>query len=185
MIEFVTQVDSYFLILLLLDMSKVTRMAQFALSSSHQLRISENLAHSMFVLAPTLVLNTLVTTLLMGTGLLTGFQRLELLSRYAIIYQVVNFLIYVTFYPAGLSLILELMYTTDGRPGNHQTKVVRTSFRNCVRDRPSINDVSQIWTFFDPFPLSCSMSYAIVKHCPTPYLPLLVLHHLCSYLLNF
>jgi len=81
-------VDSYFLILLLLDMSKVTRMAQFALSSSHQLRISENLAHSMFVLAPTLVLNTLATTLMMGTGLLTGFQRLELLSRYAIIYQV-------------------------------------------------------------------------------------------------
>ena len=39
-------VDSYFLILLLLDMSKVTRMAQFALSSSHQVRISENLAHS-------------------------------------------------------------------------------------------------------------------------------------------
>jgi hydroxymethylglutaryl-CoA reductase (NADPH) len=81
-------VDSYFLILLLLDMSKVTRMAQFALSSSHQVRISENLAHSMFVLAPTLVLNTLATTLMMGTGLLTGFQRLELLSRYAIIYQV-------------------------------------------------------------------------------------------------
>jgi hypothetical protein len=42
----------------------------------------------MFVLAPTLILNTVVTTLMMGTGLLTGFQRLELLSRYAIIYQV-------------------------------------------------------------------------------------------------
>jgi hydroxymethylglutaryl-CoA reductase (NADPH) len=50
-----TLVDSYFLILLLLDMSKVTCMAQFALSSLHQLRISENLAHSMFLLAPTLV----------------------------------------------------------------------------------------------------------------------------------
>lgn len=124
--DFNVLVDSYFLILLLLDMSKVTRMAQFALSSSHQVRISENLAHSMFVLAPTLVLNTLATTLMMGTGLLTGFQRLELLSRYAIIYQVVNFLIYVTFYPAGLSLLLELMYTADGRPGWDVRHIINT-----------------------------------------------------------
>jgi hypothetical protein len=43
-------------------------MAQFALSSSHQRRVSENVAHGMFVLAPALTLNTLAATLLMGTG---------------------------------------------------------------------------------------------------------------------
>lgn len=80
----------------------------------------------MFVLAPTLILNTVATTLMMGTGLLTGFQRLELLSRYAIIYQVVNFLIYVTFYPAGLSLLLELMYTEDGQPGWDVRHIINT-----------------------------------------------------------
>jgi len=37
------------------------------------------------------VLDTIATTLLMSTGLLTGFQRLELLSHYAIIYQVIFF----------------------------------------------------------------------------------------------
>ena len=95
-------IDSYFLILLLIDMPKVTRMAQFALSSSHQRRVSENVAHGMFVLAPALTLNTLAATLLMGTGALTGFYRLELLSRYAIVYTLVNFLVYVTFFPAGL-----------------------------------------------------------------------------------
>jgi hypothetical protein len=40
--------------------------------------------------------------------------------------QVVNFLIYVTFYPAGLSLILELMYTTDGRPGWDVRHIINT-----------------------------------------------------------
>ena len=45
--------DSWFLVLLLIDMPKITRMAQFALSSSHHRRIGENLGHGMFVLAPT------------------------------------------------------------------------------------------------------------------------------------
>jgi hydroxymethylglutaryl-CoA reductase (NADPH) len=52
----------------------------------------------------------------LAPGALTGFYRLELLSRYAIVYTLVNFLIYVTFFPAGLSLVLELMYSADGRP---------------------------------------------------------------------
>ena len=119
-------IDSYFLILLLIDMPKVTRMAQFALSSSHQRRVSENVAHGMFVLAPALTLNTLAATLLMGTGALTGFYRLELLSRYAIVYTLVNFLIYVTFFPAGLSLVLELMYSADGRPQWDVRQIINT-----------------------------------------------------------
>ena len=124
--EFKILVDSYFLILLLIDMPKVTRMAQFALSSSHQRRVSENVAHGMFVLAPTLTLNTLAATLLMGTGSLTGFHRLELLSSYAIVYNLVNFLIYVTFYPAALSLVLELMYSADGRPQWDVRQIINT-----------------------------------------------------------
>lgn len=119
-------IDSYFLILLLIDMPKVTRMAQFALSSSHQRRVSENVAHGMFVLAPALTLNTLAATLLMGTGALTGFYRLELLSRYAIVYTLVNFLVYVTFFPAGLSLVLELMYSADGRPQWDVRQIINT-----------------------------------------------------------
>lgn len=118
--------DSVCLILLLIDMPKVTRMAQFALSSSHQRRVGENIAHGMFVLAPTLTLNTLSATLLMGTGSLTGFHRLEQLSQYAIVYNLVNFLVYVTFYPAGLSLILELMYGSDGRPQWDVRQIINT-----------------------------------------------------------
>ncbi len=32
----------------------------------------------------------------------------------------------MTFYPAGLSLILELMYTTDGRPGWDVRQIINT-----------------------------------------------------------
>lgn len=38
----------------------------------------------------------------------------------------INFLVYVTFYPAGLSLILELMYTNDGQPGWDVRGVINT-----------------------------------------------------------
>ena len=52
--------DSWFMVLLLMDMQRVSSMAQFALCSSHQRAISENIAHGMYVLAPTFSLDTLI-----------------------------------------------------------------------------------------------------------------------------
>ena len=54
--------------------------------------------------------------MLMGMGSLTGIAKLEVYAWYAVIFNLVNFIVYMTFFPAGLSLILELMYCHDGRP---------------------------------------------------------------------
>ena len=54
--------------------------------------------------------------MLMGMGSLTGIAKLEVYAWYAVIFNLVNFIVYMTFFPSGLSLILELMYCHDGRP---------------------------------------------------------------------
>ena len=58
----------------------------------------------------------LLQVMLMGMGSLTGIAKLEVYAWYAVIFNLVNFIVYMTFFPSGLSLILELMYCHDGRP---------------------------------------------------------------------
>jgi len=114
--EFENVKESWFLIMLLIDIPKVTRLAQFALTSSHQRRISENLAVGMAHLGPVMSFETLGKVLLVGLCGLTGYKRLELLSTYGLLTIIVNFLLFMTFFPAGLSLVLELMFSRTGRP---------------------------------------------------------------------
>ena len=118
--------DSWFMVLLLMDMQRVSRMAQFALSSSHHRRISENIAHGMYVLAPTFSLDTMIKVMLMGMGSLTGIPKLEVYAWYAVVFNMVNFIVYMTFFPSGLSLVLELMYCTDGRPRWDVRQIIQT-----------------------------------------------------------
>jgi len=128
--------DSWFMVLLLMDMQRVSRMAQFALSSSHHRRIAENIAHGMYVLAPTFTMDTMIKVMLMGVGSLTGIPKLEVYAWYAVVFNMVNFIVYMTFFPAGLSLVLELMYCTDGRP--------RWDVRQIIQTLPSEDSTSPV-----------------------------------------
>merc|ERR1719376_1103400 len=118
--------DSWFMVLLLMDTQRVSRMAQFALSSSHHRRIAENIAHGMYVLAPTFTMDTMIKVMLMGVGSLTGIPKLEVYAWYAVVFNMVNFIVYMTFFPAGLRLVLELMYCTDGRPRWDVRQIIQT-----------------------------------------------------------
>jgi len=114
--EFDNVKESWFLIMLFTDIPKVTRMAQFALTSSHQRRIPANVAVGMAQLGPAMTFETLGKVLLVGLCGLTNYKRLELLAIYAVITVVVDFLIFMSFFPAGLSLVIELMFNKAGRP---------------------------------------------------------------------
>ena len=114
--EFENVKESWFLIMLFTDIPKVTRMAQFALTSSQQRRIPANVAVGMAQLGPAMSFETLGKILVVGLCGLTNYKRLELLATYAIITVVVDFLTFMSFYPAGLSLVIELMFTKAGRP---------------------------------------------------------------------
>lgn len=125
--------DALFFFLLLIDLSKAAMLAQFALSASNQEEVECNIARGMSVLGPTITLDTIVETLVISVGTLSGkkkttttrnssldinrirfsgVQRLEMLSCFACLSVLVNYVIFMTFYPACLSLILELSRTT-------------------------------------------------------------------------
>ncbi|XP_058059840.1 3-hydroxy-3-methylglutaryl-coenzyme A reductase [Anopheles bellator] len=102
--------DALFLFLLLIDLSKAGILAQLALCGANQSEVTRNIARGMEVLGPALSLDTLVETLVIGVGTLSGVQRLELLSGFAVLSALVNYVVFMTFYPACLSLILDLTH---------------------------------------------------------------------------
>lgn len=105
--------DALFFFLLLIDLSKAATLAEFALSASSHHEVKSNIARGMSILGPSITLDTIVETLVIGVGTLSGVQRLEMLSYYACLSVLVNYVIFMTFYPACLSLILELTRTTN------------------------------------------------------------------------
>lgn len=100
--------DALFFFLLIIDLSKAAILAQLALSSRNQEEVRANIARGMSLLGPTITLDTLVATLLISIGSLSGVRRLEILCSFACLGVVVNYVVFMTFYPACLSLILEL-----------------------------------------------------------------------------
>ena len=100
--------DALFFFLLLTDLSKAGTLAQLALCGSSQSEVTMNIARGMEILGPSLSLDTLVEALVIGVGTMSGVQRLELLSGYAVMSAIVNYIVFMTFYPACLSLILDL-----------------------------------------------------------------------------
>lgn len=62
----------------------------------------------MEIFGPAISLDTIVETLVISVGTLSGVYRLEILCSFAIMSVVVNYVVFMTFYPACLSLIMDL-----------------------------------------------------------------------------
>ncbi|KAJ4434412.1 3-hydroxy-3-methylglutaryl-coenzyme A reductase, partial [Periplaneta americana] len=117
--------DALFFFLLLIDLSKATLLAQFALSSRSQDEVKHNIARGIAMLGPTITLDTVVETLVIGVGTLSGVRRLEVLCCFACMSVIVNYIVFMTFYPACLSLILELSRSGEGgRPAWHDKSLI-------------------------------------------------------------
>ena len=116
--EFENVKESWFLIMLFTDIPKVTRMAQFALTSSHQRRIPANIAvgsivHSLIEIYFAAECDCTLASLQVGMaqlGLaamafetlgkicgLTHYKRLELLATFAVTTVIVDFLIFMRY----------------------------------------------------------------------------------------
>lgn len=83
-------------------------MAQLALNAQNQAEVTSSIARGMEILGPSISLDTLVTALVIRVGTLSGVHRLESLCSFAVMSVIVNYVVFMTFYPACLSLILEL-----------------------------------------------------------------------------
>ncbi|CAH0551758.1 unnamed protein product [Brassicogethes aeneus] len=118
-IEFAQLKDALFFFLLLIDLSKAATLAQFALTATSKEEISLKIARGISVLGPHLTLDTIVETLVIGVGTLSGVDRLEIVSYFACLSVIVNYIIFMTVYPACLSLMLELVKITNYYDKNH------------------------------------------------------------------
>lgn len=102
---------------LLSDLSKASLLAQFALSSYTREEVRENIARGMAILGPSLTLDTLVETLAIGVGTVSGVRRLEVISCLACMSVLVNYVVFMILFPACLSLALELSHDrSDSAP---------------------------------------------------------------------
>ncbi|XP_051534112.1 3-hydroxy-3-methylglutaryl-coenzyme A reductase-like [Myxocyprinus asiaticus] len=103
--------------LLLIDLSKACTLAKFALSSNSQEEVRENIAQGMAILGPTFTLDALVECLVIGVGTMSGVCQLEVMCCFGCMSVLANYFVFMTFFPACLSLVLELSRESrEGRP---------------------------------------------------------------------
>ncbi|XP_057664342.1 3-hydroxy-3-methylglutaryl-coenzyme A reductase isoform X1 [Diorhabda carinulata] len=135
--------DALFFFLLLIDLSKAAMLAQFALNASNQNEVKTNIAKGMALLGPTITLDTIVETLVIGVGTLSGVHRLEMLSYFACLSVLVNYMVFMTFYPACLSLTLELSRST-GMYSNKQSLIAKAFREEDHKSNPVVQRVKLI-----------------------------------------
>ncbi|KAK3609120.1 hypothetical protein CHS0354_007798 [Potamilus streckersoni] len=94
--------------LLMIDLSKASNLAAFALKSKSQDEVRSNIGDGMSLLGPIITLDTVVETLVIGVGTLSGVKQLHTMCCFGCLSVVVNYIAFMTFYPACLALVLEL-----------------------------------------------------------------------------
>ncbi|KAK6316123.1 hypothetical protein J4Q44_G00136470 [Coregonus suidteri] len=103
--------------LLLIDLSKACALAKFALSSNSQEEVRENISQGMAILGPTFTLDALVKCLVIGVGTMSGVRQLEMMCCFGCMSVLANYFVFMTFFPACVSLVLELSRESrEGRP---------------------------------------------------------------------
>ncbi|KAJ0067713.1 hypothetical protein NL108_010013, partial [Boleophthalmus pectinirostris] len=103
--------------LLLIDLSKACALAKFALSSNSQEEVRDNIARGMAVLGPTFTLDALVECLVIGVGTMSGVRQLEIMCGFGCMSVLANYFVFMTFFPACVSLVLELSRESqEGHP---------------------------------------------------------------------
>ncbi|XP_044147815.1 3-hydroxy-3-methylglutaryl-coenzyme A reductase-like isoform X1 [Bufo gargarizans] len=103
--------------LLLIDLSKASALAKFALSSNSQVDVRDNIARGMAILGPTFTLDALVKCLVIGVGTMSGVRQLEIMCCFGCMSILANYFAFMTFFPACVSLVLELSRESrEGRP---------------------------------------------------------------------
>uniref|UniRef100_A0A8B9R9D7 3-hydroxy-3-methylglutaryl coenzyme A reductase n=1 Tax=Astyanax mexicanus TaxID=7994 RepID=A0A8B9R9D7_ASTMX len=79
--------------------------------------LKENIAQGMAILGPTFTLDAVVECLVIGVGTMSGVRQLELMCCFGCISVLANYFVFMTFFPACVSLVLELSRESrEGRP---------------------------------------------------------------------
>uniref|UniRef100_A0AAY4A5B4 3-hydroxy-3-methylglutaryl-coenzyme A reductase n=1 Tax=Denticeps clupeoides TaxID=299321 RepID=A0AAY4A5B4_9TELE len=83
----------------------------------NQDEVRDNIARGMAVLGPTFTLDALVECLVIGVGTMSGVRQLEIMCCFGCMSVLANYFVFMTFFPACVSLVLELSRESrEGRP---------------------------------------------------------------------
>ncbi|XP_039305201.1 3-hydroxy-3-methylglutaryl-coenzyme A reductase [Solenopsis invicta] len=99
--------DVLFFFFLLINLSKATTLAQYALSSQNQEEVKTNIERGISLLEPAITVDTFMKTLLTSIGSSSGIKRLETFFTFACLGVIINY-VFMTLYLVCLSLILKL-----------------------------------------------------------------------------
>lgn len=103
--------------LLLVDLSKACELAKYALKSKTQEEVQKNIAEGIAVIGPVITLDSICEALVIGVGTLSGVKQLDSMCCYGCLSVVAHYLSFMIFYPACLSLILEITRARNhGKP---------------------------------------------------------------------
>ncbi|XP_056888423.1 3-hydroxy-3-methylglutaryl-coenzyme A reductase-like [Takifugu flavidus] len=131
--------------LLLIDLSKACALAKFALSSSSQDEVRDNIARGMAVLGPTFTLDALVECLVIGVGTMSGVRQLEIMCCFGCMSVLANYFVFMTFFPACVSLVLELSRESqEGHPIWHLGHLSRVMEEEDNKPNPVTQRVKMI-----------------------------------------
>eukprot|EP00118_Oscarella_pearsei_P025279 m.307897 g.307897 ORF g.307897 m.307897 type:complete len:901 (+) comp42992_c0_seq1:71-2773(+) len=106
--------------LMVIDLSKAGTLAKFGLRTANQEHLRTNIAQGISTLGPSMTIDTLVKVLVIAIGMLTGISWLENACCFGVLSILVNYVVFMSFYPAALALFLEMSH--DGhaeRPAWH------------------------------------------------------------------
>lgn len=93
---------------LLSNFNTASSLVKHTLQSATYDAVPGRIAESIGSMGPTVTLNTLVGTLVIGIGTLSGVTELETICQFGCLSLITHYLIFMTFFPACLSLFLEL-----------------------------------------------------------------------------
>lgn len=103
--------------LLLVDLSKACALAQYALKSKTQEEVQTNIAEGISSIGPAITLDSICEVLVIGVGTLSDVKQLDSMCCYGCLSVVAHYLAFMVFYPACLSLIIQITRTrNNGRP---------------------------------------------------------------------
>ncbi|XP_071965876.1 3-hydroxy-3-methylglutaryl-coenzyme A reductase-like isoform X2 [Antedon mediterranea] len=94
--------------LLMVDLSKSSQLTSFAVAADNEVKLAESIAHGLKTMAPSVTLDAVVMALAFSLGSQSGVHQLELMCSFAFIAIITNYVVFMTVFPACLSLVLEL-----------------------------------------------------------------------------
>ena len=72
--------------------------------------MTNDIGHGIALIVPVMTLDTLVGTLVIGVGTLTGVHKLGFMCLFGCLSVVANYLAFMTLYPACLSIGVQVIY---------------------------------------------------------------------------